>query len=716
MKINNRIIGICAFAISLLSVCVFLDKFLLTSDFSWTFMQREVINAVLEILIILILFVIIFSLKICIEYRLLLLFAGLLSVAFLHSFLWALLAGLIYVSVTIHAGNIICRGLKIESNIHSSFLSGFVAVIVLVALLSCFRVGTPHHLRSILPFFMIAILILDKKQIAHNRERFNNIGNEIGGIFEDNIGFWSFAFSIAAFCILIGKANYCTDYDSLWYGLKSEYVLAPFTGIYDNINLIAAVYTYPKGFEIYTLFWAGLRSYSFIISINVVIWILTCHVMIDIVKEFGVFKNKENVVCMLLMLTPSITNLVNTAKPDILSLYFQLVGVLFCIRGIKAKKQEYWYISLSALLITFAIKPTAILYSSLLLIIIIVFRLMERGSIVDGVQTLCIPVIGCTVVFSRTALITGLPMTSLIVSMLTDIGFRIKYPYVLNSSRVTSLNDLLSKDLLLSRISRLLDLFFYPNTGKLVTTERTWWGMLFSILWIIAVGDFLIHIKKRIKDIKTDRLYGIVNTMFFIISAASVGTMLLLDYPDGNYYMFMNAITYIYIIVSFRYDIRSMYGLVTTLIAENMILSIVISCAWSVGFTPLSLRNLGYYDHTSKYKEVIANNFGIRDIYDYMKDNDDSRTLFLSTREDEMLVLPGINELYSHQKMWGNYVFESEEAFEQFLTYTGTNYLLADNTIENETVYPVLIKMEREGEVVPEYAADGFTLYKVEAK
>ncbi len=713
MRINSRVIEICAFIISVVSAVVFYRYFLVESDFSWTATQSGTIFALLEIMLVIFVTVCIMTSKVDSRYKLLLLCGELLVFAFLHSFLWALLIGLLYIFATVHAGNVLCKVLRIERNVHCSFVLGFVLVITVVALLSLIKLATPHHLRLILPLFMAVVVVLDRKQIIGNLERVKDFELDFSGIIEDSDGFWALIFSIAAFCILIGKANYCTDYDSLWYGLKSEYVLAPFTGIYDNVNLMAAVYTYPKGFEIYTLLFAGLRSYSFIIAINVVIWLMICAGIIDIVKEFGVNQGKAVGAAMLLMLTPAVTNLVNTAKPDVVSLYLQIVGVLYSIKGIKTKKQENWYIAFSALIVTFAVKPTAILYSSLLIIIILIFNIMERGLLKKGVQVLSIPIVCCIVVFSRTMKLTGMPMTTLVVSMLKDLGFKIKYPYVLNSARVTSLDDLLSTGLLYERILRLPKLFFYPNSSDLVTTERTWWGMLFSVLWIIAVADFLVHIKKRIHDIKSDRIYGIINVMFLIISGSSVGTMLLLDYPDGNYYMIMQAITYVYIGIMLQGCTRRVYGLVGTLIAENIILSIVISCAWSVGFTPISIRDFGYYDHTIKYKETTMNNLGLRDIYEYMKERDDSRTLILSQREDEMLILPGINELYSHQNAWAGYSLESEETLYGFLTYTETDYLLVDSTIETESVYPVLLDMENDGRIVLEQEIDDFKMYKV---
>lgn len=714
-KKSKYIIKSVSILAALSSLYVFFGLFILKSDFAWTAKQPQTQYAFVEIALITAINAYVLTRKIHVKYRLLILMAGIIIFSFLHSFIWALLIGLVYIILTIHIGNIFSRLLRVEKRIHSSFSIGFAVILAVVAILSFFKIGTPYYLRRVLPFLMALAVFFDRKEIVKNYRKLPEIEEHVGSLLESKVGLWSSIFAISAIYVVIGKANFCTDYDSLWYGLRSEYVLAPSTGIFDNINLVACVYTYPKGFEIYALPFAGLNTYSFIIAVNVVIWLLCGLAIIDTVKEFGLSKGKEISSAMLLMLTPAVTNLVNTAKPDVLSLYFTLIGILYSVRALQKKREEYWIIASSSLLTTFSIKSTSIVFSTILLIVLIVFRIADRRVQIEkgGWGFWSSPVICCAITSLRNIKLTGLPMTSVIVNLLTNIGFKIKYPYVLNSSRRTSVNELLSSGLIWKRIARLPRLFFYPNSSNLITTERTWWGILFSVLFIIAIADFIINIKKRLSVISTNRVFGIINVMFILVSAASIGTMLLLDYPDGNYYMIMQAITYLYLGVYLVERFRNGYALVVTLILENFILAIVTSCAWSVGFTPVSLKNLGYYNHVRNYKETVANNKGIRNIYDYMKEHDDARYLFLSEREDEMFVLPGITELFHHQGEWAGYSLESADALYEFASCTGVKYFLADETISSFQIYQALPEMQSNGWITSELEADGFTLYKV---
>ena len=56
-----------------------------------------------------------------------------------------------------------------------------------------------------------------------------------------------------AFLIQAGRMNIALDFDTLWYGVRSEYILAGGAGIYENPGLVGMVYVYSKGLEVLTL-------------------------------------------------------------------------------------------------------------------------------------------------------------------------------------------------------------------------------------------------------------------------------------------------------------------------------------------------------------------------------------------------------------------------------------------------------------------------------
>ena len=71
------------------------------------------------------------------------------------------------------------------------------------------------------------------------------------------------AIILAMVLLQAGRMNICADYDSLHYGLRSEYVLDNGGGIYENLGMVNVVYTYSKGLETLLLPISGLPSYGF---------------------------------------------------------------------------------------------------------------------------------------------------------------------------------------------------------------------------------------------------------------------------------------------------------------------------------------------------------------------------------------------------------------------------------------------------------------------
>ncbi len=51
----------------------------------------------------------------------------------------------------------------------------------------------------------------------------------------------------------MGRMNGAVDFDSIWYGVRSDVMLNSGNGIYENLGTLGVVYTYPKGWETLTL-------------------------------------------------------------------------------------------------------------------------------------------------------------------------------------------------------------------------------------------------------------------------------------------------------------------------------------------------------------------------------------------------------------------------------------------------------------------------------
>ena len=99
------------------------------------------------------------------------------------------------------------------------------------------------------------------------------------------------AFFFAMVLLQAGRMNICADYDSLHYGLRSEYILNDGGGIYEDLGSVNVVYTYSKGLEILLLPISGLPSYSFFLSAQ--LW-MTVGLLLTAGKIAGLFVNRRH--------------------------------------------------------------------------------------------------------------------------------------------------------------------------------------------------------------------------------------------------------------------------------------------------------------------------------------------------------------------------------------------------------------------------------------
>lgn len=155
--------------------------------------------------------------------------------------------------------------------------------------------------------------------------------------------FFLLAFLLTMVCLQAGRLNIAVDYDSLWYGVRSRYILDNGHGIYENLGTIGIVYTYSKGFEVLTLPLSQLPSYSFVTSIN--LW-LSLGVLLMGYKIGRFYMKREQAVFLAALLSgvPGIMNMAVTAKSDIITLLVQEIMLYYLLCYIKAGQKSWRYL------------------------------------------------------------------------------------------------------------------------------------------------------------------------------------------------------------------------------------------------------------------------------------------------------------------------------------------------------------------------------------
>ena len=136
----------------------------------------------------------------------------------------------------------------------------------------------------------------------------------------------------------MGRLNIALDFDTLWYGVRSQYIVAGGTGLYENPGLVGMVYVYSKGFEVLTLPLCDLASHSYltffnlwlaVLGIGAMVWnavLLTGNRKQETEKKLTYHSVLPGIMAAVLTVSvPGIMNMTLTAKADLITWLLQLI-------------------------------------------------------------------------------------------------------------------------------------------------------------------------------------------------------------------------------------------------------------------------------------------------------------------------------------------------------------------------------------------------------
>ena len=376
--------------------------------------------------------------------------AGLLAVeisafCWIHQVFLPMAASALYIFVILRVGSglrMLLDKKKIIKEYHmdtrmADMTLGCVGLILLYCLMSLAGVGGIGATRIVaaalgaLSFLPVFPGVKERRQERDTETAFWNSRSEVT---------WYLAFfgalMLAMILLQVGRMNICADYDSLHYGLRSEYILNDGDGIYENLGNVNVVYTYSKGLEILVFPLSGLPSYSFFLSFQMwmTVGILLCAG--EITKLFA--DKKYAVFCMaVLSCIPGITNMGITAKTDCATAMFQLIMIYFLLRFLQDKQAGQMAVAGNAFLITMVLKPTALVFSTIAACTVFAYMFVTKNYRFQVKDRFFLSWIGAIamwlLVWIRTFLLTGLPVTSVFTSIWTKLGFSIQYPFRFDS-------------------------------------------------------------------------------------------------------------------------------------------------------------------------------------------------------------------------------------------------------------------------------------------
>ena len=532
------------------------------------------------------------------------------------------------------------------------------------------------------------------------------------------------AFIFTMVLLQAGRMNICADYDSLHYGLRSEYVLNDGGGIYENLGSINVVYTYSKGLETLLLPISGLPSYSFFLSFQ--IW-MTLGILLmagEIVRLFvdGTVDNRENLTChdgaehrknqmkaqksvaerdrtgacnvttfgrswlplfcvTLLAAIPGIMNMGITAKTDSATALFQLVMAYYLLRFVQKQQTGYFAVAGNAFLLTMVLKPTALVFSTVLAGTVFIYLFVTktfRVCVKDRFLISWIPAVAMwLLIWARTIMITGLPVTSVFTSIWTKLGFTVKYPFKFDS--MPSNGGAGWKESIKHFLKRLYGVLLAP-VGEDMAHVRIAWGT--SLLLIFLVLIFVVAFAARTKKLEENekRPLACLVAMMMTNGVMSLVALYLLWQVDGNYFILLYCLLAIMAtIVIAKLENHRLMSLTVVLFVPLLVFNVSVTAVsnWSgtLGLSPVRVAHKGYFDHWAEAKEQMIRK-GNENIWDILAEDPETRVLVYGN-QPEMLMFPCNAQSYTDiEGSGGNYyVSASAEGLADFFEYAKIDYV-----------------------------------------
>lgn len=502
-------------------------------------------------------------------------------------------------------------------------------------------------------------------------------------------------FILLMLLLQVGRINLTLDFDTLWYGVRSEYLLNGSGGIYENPGMVSMVYVYSKGWEILTLPLCDLPSHTYLSFLH--IWMMGLGIAVTgrlarlSMKPEGAFLSM-----LLTAAVPGIINMSVSAKTDMITWLLQLMMLEFFFTYVKETEENRWgrqaYRPVPLLLLTagayalsLTMKPSALVFSTAVFGMMGIYLLLSRRlSVSAGFLNwlvLLFPTAALVLVWFRTYRITGMPVTSIFTSIFAKLGFEMKYPFAV-SQLPTNYEE--AEPAIQMFVRRLYQILLSPEGKDMMHVVMAWGSSLLLYLSVVIVLSVLgLSVFKRSERNRPAPSFRfavwLIFWPFLIVNLISV---IMLYQIDGNYFMLLYSMLLLIASQFFSEfaDDRGrdlVLGGMIPLLALNLVVSSVTSWAWSVGFTPIQIKNKGYVNHEEKEKEWLVSR-GNEALWSILETNPEYRVIAFGEHPYCLQFPCKVQSYRDVTSPWGNVeLVNSAEAFEEYMEYSQTDYIYA---------------------------------------
>ena len=238
------------------------------------------------------------------------------------------------------------------------------------------------------------------------------------GTLSTGLRIWSAAL-VAWILVLFARTKTAIGFDSAWYGLQGQHVLAPGDTVFESLGLVSPVHYYPKLQEMFLLPLSGLGDTSVVLGMSILMLVLLLVTAETVLRQLQVPTAARLPTLAVLATLPALANVSGETKPDVLAVLFVMIALLHALAFVRARSTTaaVWIGVAGAL--ACCTKLTAIPYVGMLVLATLAATARQgRAAAVADVDiearrfalvvaTIALPVIA--LVCARTLVLTGLP-------------------------------------------------------------------------------------------------------------------------------------------------------------------------------------------------------------------------------------------------------------------------------------------------------------------
>lgn len=503
------------------------------------------------------------------------------------------------------------------------------------------------------------------------------------------------------FLIQVGRLNIALDFDTLWYGVRSRYIVAGGTGLYENPGLVGMVYVYSKGFEVLTLPLCDLASHSYLTFFNLWLAVLGIGAMVWNAKLLTSNRKQETgkrltyrsvlpgiMAAVLTISVPGIMNMALTAKADLITWLLQLIMLGSFFQYIQVYENRWMILSGAAgsYFLSLTMKPTSLVFSTAVFgmmgLYLLWFWFHERGAVADLfhhmvrlIGSLCLPFGALAGIWARTMKITGMPVTSVFTSIFALFGFKMKYPFA-TSELPQNYQEESTLHVLARRIWQML---MQPQGEDMGHVILAWGTSLMAVLIVMLVLYGILSKKGE----EQSRIWNTALVIFVPFVIVSLISLSMLYQIDGNYFMLLYSMLILGACRAMAYFKKiGFYPLASKCLAPLLVLNLIVtaisSWAWTAGFSEMHLLNKGRVNHRAQ-EQARMEEKGNTLIWQEVSQDPENRVIAFGTHPYCLQFSCNVESYKDITSPWGNVeLVNSPEAFETYMAYAKTDYVYAE--------------------------------------